>query len=66
MNKLNKIFIIIIVILAVALCIMTYEYITLRQTSKNNLEDTLNHAEELYEANKKIDELEKKLEVYEK
>lgn len=66
MNKLNKIFIVIIVILAVAFSIMTYKYITLSQTSKNNLEDTLKHAEELYEANKKIDELETKLESYEK
>lgn len=66
MNTLNKILIVVTVILTIALGIMTYEYFTLRQTSKNNTEDMLKHAEELYEANKKINELEAKLEAYEK
>ena len=66
MNTLNKILIVVTVILTIALGIMTYEYFTLRQTSKNNTEDILKHAEELYEANKKINELEAKLEAYEK
>lgn len=66
MNTLNKILIVVTVILTIALGITTYEYFTLRQTSKNNTEDILKHAEELYEANKKINELEAKLEAYEK
>ena len=66
MNTLNKILIVVTVILTIALGIMTYEYFTLRQTSKNNTEDILKHAEELYEANKRINELEAKLEAYEK
>ena len=62
MNKLNKIFITIIVVLIIILTFITYQYVILKENSKKALDDTLRNAEELYEANKKIQELESELE----
>ncbi|MCI8965692.1 MAG: hypothetical protein HFJ43_05050 [Clostridia bacterium] len=66
MNKLNKIFITIIVVLIIILTFITYQYVILKENSKKALDDTLRNAEELYEANKKIQELESELESYKK
>lgn len=61
MNKLTKILIGIIVILILALGIMTYEYINLRNSSKDSLSSILEQSEELQKAYIKIEELENKL-----
>lgn len=61
MNKTSKIFLIIIVVLTVALGILTYEYINLRNSAKANLADTLENAQELQNAYKRIQELEDKI-----
>ena len=61
MNKLTKILIGIIVILILALGIMTYEYINLRNSSKESLNSILEQSEELQKAYIKIEELENKL-----
>lgn len=66
MNKLNKIFIAIIVVLIIILTFITYQYVILKENSKKALDDTLRNAEELYEANIKIQELESELESYKK
>lgn len=46
MNKSNKLYFIIILILVVALGIMTYLYLDMRNTAKHNLEELLKSAEE--------------------
>lgn len=61
MNKLTKILIGIIVILILALGLVTYEYINLRNSSKDSLNSILEQSEELQKAYIKIDELENKL-----
>ena len=59
MNKLSKIFLVIIILLIIALTTVTMLYINMRENAKKNLTEFLNTAEKLYEANTKIDELEK-------
>lgn len=61
MNKLTKILIGIIVILILALGLVTYEYINLRNSSKDSLNSILEQSEELQKAYIKIEELENKL-----
>lgn len=61
MNKLTKILIGIIVILILALSIITYEYINLRNSSKDSLNSILEQSEELQNAYIKIEQLENKL-----
>ena len=61
MNKLSKILIGIIVILILALGLVTYEYINLRNSSKDSLNSILEQSEELQKAYIKIEELENKL-----
>lgn len=54
MNKLSKIFLVIILILVIALGIMTYLYFNMRENAKYNLEELLKSAEE---HSKQIEEL---------
>lgn len=61
MKKLNKIFLVIIVVLFIALVIVSALYIDMRKQAKTNLDATLKSANELFEANKKIHELEEKI-----
>lgn len=61
MKKLNKIFLAIIVVLFIALAIVSALNIAMRKQAKANLDVTLKTAEDLFEANKKIQELEEKL-----
>lgn len=63
MNKLSKIFLVIIIVLIVALGIMTYLYLNALKIAKNNLESIIKSANEVFEANKRIDQLEKLLET---
>lgn len=65
MNRLSKIFLVIIIILLIALSIVSCAYFRMRESSKRGLESTLNSAEELYEANKRIHELEEQLNISE-
>ena len=64
MKKTNIILVIIIIILLIALAIMTKLYLNMRKSSKLGLESTLENANLLFEANNKIDILEKELESY--
>lgn len=66
MNNINKIFLVIITILIIALAIITYKYFVLKETCKKNLDDALHNAELTYEAHKRIHELEDELEQYKK
>lgn len=61
MNKTSKIFLAIIVVLTIALGILTYKYINLRNSAKSNLADTLANAQQLQDAYKRIQELEDKI-----
>ena len=61
MNKTSKIFLAIIVVLTLALGILTFEYINLRNSAKSTLADTLENAQELQNAYKRIQELENKI-----
>ena len=61
MNKISRIFLVIIVVLTIALGILTFEYINLRNSAKSTLADTLENAQELQNAYKKIQELENKI-----
>lgn len=63
MNKLSKVFLVIIIILVIALGIMTKMYFDMRKSSELGLKSTLENANLLFEANKRIDELEKILEA---
>ena len=58
MNKLSKIFLVIIIVLVLALCIMSYLYFNMRKSSKQNLDSLLTKSEELTNAYQRIDELE--------
>ena len=66
MKKLNKILIAIIIIQFIALFLLCYEYFLLKNTAKSNLDMILNGAEETSNLYKQINELEEKLESYEK
>jgi peptidoglycan hydrolase CwlO-like protein len=61
MNKLSKIFLVIIIVLVLALCIMSYLYVNMRKSSKQNLDSLLTKSEELTNAYQRIDELENKI-----
>ena len=61
MNKLSKIFLVIIIVLVLALCIMSYLYVNMRKSSKQNLDSLLTKSEELTNAYQWIDELENKI-----
>lgn len=61
MTKTNKILIAIIIILVIALAIMTHLYFMAIESSKRGLDATLESAEEIYNLNNKIRELEKQL-----
>ena len=61
MNSLSKILLIISIILITALIVVLSLYFDMRKTAKNNLEETLKVANELFEINKKLRELEEKL-----
>lgn len=61
MTKTNKILIAIIIILVIALTIMTRLYFMAIESSKRGLDATLESAEEIYNLNNKIRELEKQL-----
>lgn len=61
MNKLSKIFLIIIIILAIFLIIVINDNINKVNIIKSNFKDRLTQEKYLYEANTKIDELEKKI-----
>ena len=63
MNKLSKVFLVIIIILVVALGIMTKMYFDMKKSSELGLESALENANLLVEANKRIDQLEKILEA---
>lgn len=65
MTKMNKILIAIIIILVIALAIMTRLYFIAREGSKRGLEATLEAAEQNYNLNLRIIELEKQLGIYE-
>lgn len=61
MNKLSKIFLIIIIILAIFLIIVINDNINKVNIIKSNFKDRLTQEKYLYEANTKIDELEKRI-----
>lgn len=61
MTSLNKILVAVVVILAVALGIMTYEYLNMKQNAKNNSEMILQGMQEMQDSNERINELEKEL-----
>ena len=61
MNKLSKIFLVIIIVLVLALCIMSYLYVNMRKSSQQNLYSLLTKSEELTNAYQRIDELENKI-----
>jgi|GluameStandDraft_1065615.scaffolds.fasta_scaffold04227_14 hypothetical protein len=56
MNRLNKVFLIIILILSILLIIMTSLYLKTRKEAKNNLDLTLENAQRIYELNKELQE----------
>lgn len=61
MNKLSKIFLVIIIVLVLALCIMSYLYVNMRRSLKQNLDSLLTKSQELTNAYQRIDELENKI-----
>ena len=64
MKKSNIILIILIVILTIALIIVTHSYCILREHAKTSFDSALSNADLLYEANKRVQELEEELEQY--
>ena len=58
MNKLNKIFLGIIIALAIALVIMTVLYFNMKSVAKKNLNEYLNKCEETSKLYERIDLLE--------
>ena len=57
----NFILVVIIIVLVLALCIMSYLYVNMRKSSKQNLDSLLTKSEELTNAYQRIDELENKI-----
>ncbi len=57
MNKLNKIFLAIIVILVILLGIMTAMYLNMRKAAKRSLDEVLKISEEKYELNNQLNDL---------
>lgn len=66
MKKSNIILSIFNVILSIALIVMILLYFNAVKMSKNNLESQLTAANEVFELNKKVQELEEELEIYKK
>lgn len=64
MKKKNLVFVIPIIVLVIALIVMVLLYLNAIKMSKNNLENTLQSANEVFELNKKVNELEEELEQY--
>ena len=58
MNKLNKIFLSIIIILIIFSTFMTFLYVIMRKTAQNNMNYFLEEVNKVYEAKKRIFELE--------
>jgi flagellar basal body-associated protein FliL len=63
-KKINIILVVIILILSIALAIMTLVYLNTRKISQNNVDIILSNANEVFETNQKISELEEELEKY--
>lgn len=61
MNNLSKIFLIIIIILSVAICIMAIVFTKVQEINNNNVERLLNIFEENHDLNVRIKNLEEKL-----
>lgn len=61
MKKLSKIFLVIIIVLVLALCIMSYLYVNMRKSSQQNLDSLLTKSQKLTNAYQRIDELENKI-----
>ena len=59
--KKNTILIGLVIILLVALIIMTTLYLNMKKNAEENMKSVLNTANEIYELNKKINELEEQL-----
>lgn len=57
MNKLNKIFLAIIVILVILLGIMTAMYLNMKKAAKRSLDEVLKISEEKYELNNQLNDL---------
>ena len=57
MNKLNKIFLAIIIILVILLGIMTAMYLNMRKAAKKSLDEVLKLSEEKYELNNQLNDL---------
>lgn len=57
MNKLNKIFLAIIIILVILLGIMTAMYLNMRKAAKRSLDEVLKISEEKYELNNQLNDL---------
>lgn len=66
MKKSNIFLIILVVILVAILIILTREYFILIKQAKTSFDSALSNADLLYEANKKVQELEDELEQYRK
>lgn len=60
----KKVNIILIVLLVISLIVITLMYFNMRESSKKALESTLQSANEVFELNKKVQELEEELEQY--
>ena len=63
MNKLSKLFLGIIIVLVLALGIMIYKYIDVKNVAQDNLNEVLKSSEKLQKANIKIEELQNKLDI---
>lgn len=61
--KKNTILISLVIILSVALTIMTALYFNMKKNAEENMKSVLNTANEVYELNKKINELEEQLNI---
>lgn len=61
--KKNTILIGLVIILLVALIIMTTLYFNMKKNAEENMKSVLNTANEVYELNKKINELEEQLNI---
>lgn len=57
MNKLNKIFLAIIIILVILLGIITAMYLNMRKAAKKSLDEVLKISEEKYELNNQLNDL---------
>lgn len=60
----KKVNIILIVLLVISLIVITLMYLNMRESSKKGLESTLQSANEVFELNKRVQELEEELQEY--